>query len=48
MFKTIKRMLEMDRSTVTTYGRCIKNATIGGKLEVFERVNYYQLFDKNK
>lgn len=26
-------------------GRTIKNATIGGKLEIFERVDYYSLFE---
>jgi hypothetical protein len=29
-------------------GRVIKDATIGGKLQVFEKVDFYSLFDKSK
>lgn len=35
---------EMTRAAFEKAGRIIKNATVGGKLEVFERVDFYSLF----
>lgn len=35
---------EMTRKAYEKAGRIIKNATVGGKLEVFERVDFYSLF----
>lgn len=37
---------EMTREAFEKAGRVIKNATVGGKLEVFERVDFYSLFPK--
>lgn len=37
---------EMARAAFEKAGRVIKNATIGGKLEVFERVDFYSLFPR--
>ena len=37
---------EMAREAFEKAGRVIKNATIGGKLEVFERIDFYSLFPK--
>ncbi len=36
------------RETYEKAGRVIKNATVGGKLEVFERVDFYSLFPLKK
>ena len=37
---------ELARAAFEKAGRIIKNATVGGKLEVFERVDFYSLFPK--
>lgn len=39
---------EMTRDAFEKAGKVIKNATHGGKLEVFERVDFYSLFPKKK
>jgi hypothetical protein len=40
-----ERMYNLSKMVFEAYGRKIFNATVGGKLEVFERVNYNSLFD---
>ena len=37
---------QLSREYFEKYGRVIKDATIGGKLDVFEKVDYHSLFDK--
>lgn len=39
---------KFSREAFEKAGRVIKNATVGGKLEVFERVNFYSLFPKKE
>lgn len=39
---------QLAREAFVKAGRTIKNATIGGKLEVFERVDFYSLFNASK
>ena len=39
---------ELTREAFEKAGRTIKNATVGGKLEVFERVDFYTLFPKKE
>lgn len=39
---------ELARAAFEADGRIIKNATVGGKLEVFERIDFYSLFPKKE
>lgn len=43
-FETEEYVYRLSREAFEKAGRIVKNATIGGKLEVFERVDFYSLF----
>lgn len=47
-FETEELAYKYARRAFEKAGRTIKNATIGGKLEIFERVDFYSLFPNNK
>jgi hypothetical protein len=46
MVERIEKAFRRARDIYEENGRRIFNATIGGKLEVFDRVNYYSLFKR--
>ena len=46
-FRAEEYEYEMTRAAFEKAGRVIRNATIGGQLEVFERVDFYSLFPKD-
>ncbi len=43
-WKTEEYAYQISREAFEKAGRVIKNATVGGKLEIFERVDFYSLF----
>ncbi len=45
-WKTEEYAYQISREAFEKAGRVIKNATVGGKLEIFERVDFYSLFPK--
>ena len=47
-FETEELAYKYARKAFEVDGRAIKNATIGGKLEIFERVDFYSLFPKKE
>lgn len=46
-FETEEFAYRLSRTAFEKAGRTIKNATVGGKLEIFERIDFYSLFPKS-
>lgn len=47
-YESEEYVYRLSRAAYEKAGRVIKNATVGGKLEVFERVDFYSLFPGKK